>query len=77
MEKKLRKNYDVKLINHVLSYTNSKNVQYLHNTKTGGMYLKSIFFLPENYQNALKLMYILWYSDSNIIGIENNILLVY
>lgn len=24
------------------------------------MYLKSVFFLPENYENALKLMYVLW-----------------
>lgn len=72
-KKKLRKNYDVALINNVIDYSNSNNVQYLHNKKIGGMYLKSIFFLPENYEYALKLMYILWYPDSNFIGAEMNI----
>jgi hypothetical protein len=72
-KKKLRKNYDIKLINNVINYANSNNVQYLHNKKTGGMYLKSIFFLPENYEHALKLMYILWYPDPNFPGIEQNI----
>ena len=38
----------------------------LHNTKNGGMYLKTIFFLPHNYNKALKLMKILWYSESSI-----------
>ena len=38
-------------------------IHYLHNTKSGGVYLKSIFFLPERYGEALKLMYILWYKD--------------
>ena len=35
----------------------------LHNTKKGGMYLKSVFYLPKDYEKALKLMYILWYPE--------------
>ena len=65
---------DVKLINKIIDYSNYKNVQYLHNQKTGGMYLKSIFFLPENYNEALKLMYLLWYyKDSRFDPIEKQI----
>lgn len=71
---KMRKNYgNLKLTNDVINYSNSKNVQYLHNTKTGGMYLKSVFFLPENFEHALKLMYILWYNHPNFDGINNSI----
>ena len=47
-------------INKVIKYANSKGIQALHNKKTGGMYLKTVFFLPTNYNNALKLMKILW-----------------
>jgi len=60
--RKFRK-MDKDLINSIIDYCNSKNVQILHNKKTGGMYLKSIFFLPKNYKNALKLMKILWYPE--------------
>ena len=49
------------LKNRVLRYCNEQGVQMLHNKKKGGMYLKSIFYLPKNYKKALKLMYILWY----------------
>jgi hypothetical protein len=37
------------------------------------MYLKTIFFLPKNYNNALKLMAILWYPELNsgMSGIDN------
>jgi hypothetical protein len=65
---------DVKLINKIIDYSNYKNVQYLHNQKTGGMYLKSIFFLPENYNEALKLMYLLWYyKESGFDPLEKQI----
>jgi ubiquitin C-terminal hydrolase len=47
-------------INKVIKFANSKGVQALHNKKTGGLYLKTIFFLPHNYDNSLKLMKILW-----------------
>jgi hypothetical protein len=47
-------------INQVIEKCNHANVKALHNKKTGGMYLKTIFFLQENYENALKLMDILW-----------------
>ena len=51
------------LKNFAIKYANTKNVEMLHNKTTGGMYLKTIFFLPENYDNALKLMYVLWYGS--------------
>ena len=63
--KKLKK-LNLKLINKVIDYCNCMGVQMLHNTKTGGAYLKTIFFLPHNYDKALKLMNILWYPHSNI-----------
>jgi uncharacterized protein YlaN (UPF0358 family) len=56
---KLRK-LDKTLINKVISYSNYKNVKALHNKKTGGYYLKTIFYTKKNYKNALKLMDILW-----------------
>ena len=62
--KKFLKKQDIKLINMVIDYANYKGIKYIHNKKIGGMYLKSIFFLPENYRNALKLMYILWYGNN-------------
>ena len=71
-KKKLYK-YNVKLINKIIDYSNYKNVQYLHNKKTGGMYLKTIFFLPKNYNEALKLMYLLWYQDSKFNPLERQI----
>ena len=69
--RKLRK-LDKDLINEVIDYCNSKDVQLLHNKKTGGHYLKSIFFLPKNYENALKLMKVIWYPDTieNMIDIK-------
>jgi len=60
------KKLNLKLINKVIDYCNCRGVQILHNTKTGGNYLKTIFFLPHNYDKALKLMNILWYPNSNI-----------
>jgi hypothetical protein len=64
-KRKLKKK-DMVLINKIIDYCNYKGVQLLHNTKNGGMYLKTIFFLPPNYDSALKLMKILWYPYSNI-----------
>ncbi len=55
------KSENVIIKNKVIKYCNDKNVEAIHNTKRGGMYLKTIFFLPKNYNNALKLMKILWY----------------
>jgi hypothetical protein len=54
------KKLDMVLINKVIEFCNELGVKHIHHTKTGGMYLKSIFFLPENYQSAVNLMYILW-----------------
>ena len=62
-KRKLKKKDSV-LINKIIDYCNYKGVQMLHNTKKGGMYLKTIFFLPHNYNKALKLMKILWYPSS-------------
>ena len=42
------------MINKIIDLGNSYGLKYLHHTKTGGMYLKSIFFLEENYQNAFR-----------------------
>ena len=58
--KNKHKKKDKALKNKVIRYCNEKGVQMLHNTKTGGMYLKSVFYLPKDYEKALKLMYILW-----------------
>ena len=57
------KKYDsqtLKLINDIIKFCNSKKVCYFHINKRGGMYLKSIFFLEENKDNAIKLMHHLW-----------------
>jgi hypothetical protein len=67
---KLKKT-NIQLKNFAIKYANNNNVEMLHNKKTGGMYLKTIFFLPENYDNALKLMYVLWYgSKLKMTGVE-------
>jgi len=47
-------------INKLIEFCNKKGVQMIHNKKRGGMYLKTVFFLPKNYQKAIKLMYVLW-----------------
>ena len=54
------KKLNVILINHIIDYSNKMGVKSLHNMKTGGMYLKTIFYLPHNEQRALNLMAILW-----------------
>ena len=54
------------LINKVIQYCNYKNVKALHNKKVGGMYLKTVFFTQKNYNDALKLMDILWNPVSTI-----------
>ena len=72
--RKLKK-LDIKLINKIIDYCNSKGMQILHNKKNGGMYLKTIFFLPDNYNKALKLMKILW-NPSNTISIINHKILI-
>ena len=59
--KKKFKKLNVSLINKIIEYAHFKNIKILHNTKKGGMYLKSIFFDPKHYKDALKLMYVLWY----------------
>ena len=56
------KRFNLKMKNAAIQVANSKKVEMLHNTVKGGLYLKTIFFLPKNYNNALKLMYILWYN---------------
>lgn len=44
--------------NKILEFCNSRNVEYLHYKKATS-YLKDIFFLPNNKENAYKLLYIL------------------
>ena len=41
-------------------HQNEIKVKSVHNFKKGGMYLKTIFYLPENEQRAINLMAILW-----------------
>lgn len=73
-KKKYKNNID--LINKIIDYSNSKDIHYLHNTKTGGMYLKTVFFHKNNYNLALKLMKILWSFEPNInINIDYQIAL--
>lgn len=69
---KLRK-HNLLVKNEVIEYCNSVGINSLHNTKKGGMYLKTVFFLPGNFENALKLMKILWYSDTFESNIDANI----
>jgi len=69
------KKLDVNLINKIIDYCNNKGMHMLHNKKTGGMYLKTIFFLPNNYNKALKLMKILWNPSNNISIINHKILI--
>jgi hypothetical protein len=56
---KLRKMNSL-LINNIIDFCNYKNVKAIHNKKIGDMHLKTIFFTQKNYNNALKLMDILW-----------------
>ena len=56
------KKLDIKMINKVIEFCNKRGVKYIHHAKIGGMYLKSIFFRPKNYQKAINLMYMLWKS---------------
>ena len=66
-KKKIKMGLELKTINNIIEFCNSKGVEYIHNTKKGGVYLKSVFFLPDNYNNALKLMKILWYPEDTFI----------
>lgn len=65
--KKRYKTEDKLLINQLIDYTNTKDIHYIHYTKNGGMYLKTIFFHKDNLDLALKLMKILWFPCSNIL----------
>jgi len=60
------KKLDIKLINKVIDFCNKRDVKYIHYAKRGGMYLKSIFFRPKNYQKAVNLMYMLWKSPISL-----------
>jgi len=73
-KRKLKK-LDLELINKVIDFCNYKGVEMLHNKQTGGMYLKTIFFLPHNYNKALKLMKLLWIPTHNISIINHKILI--
>lgn len=57
---------NLSLINNIINYCNSKDIHYLHNTRRGGMYLKTVFFHKNNYNLALKLMKILWSYEPKI-----------
>ena len=45
---KLKKG-NVVFINKIIEFCVQQGVKYVHHTKSGGMYLKSIFFLPKNF----------------------------
>jgi hypothetical protein len=57
---------DKLLINNLIDFANTKDIHYIHNTKTGGIYLKTIFFHKNNLDSALKLMKIIWFPCTNI-----------
>lgn len=57
---------DKLVINNLIDFANTKNIHYIHNTKTGGIYLKTIFFHKNNLDLALKLMKIIWFPCVNI-----------
>ena len=61
--RKYLKGLDIKFINQLIDYCNHCGVQYYHMIKRGGMYIKSIFFLPDNRQKARNLMYNFWTTD--------------
>ena len=65
------KTEDKLLINQLIDYANTKDIHYIHYTKRGGIYLKTIFFHKDNLDLALKLMKIIWYPCSNILINEN------
>lgn len=48
------------LVRQIIAFANSKGVQVLHMQKEGGMYLKTIFFKPHQFENAKRLMFLLW-----------------
>ena len=50
-------------IRRVIEYANSKGVQVLHMPSESGMYLKTVFFRPRQYENAKRLMRILWFGS--------------
>ena len=52
---------EIDLINKIIDYSNSNNIHYIHNTKRGGMYIKTIFFFKKNEKLVFKLMKILWF----------------
>jgi|SaaInlV_100m_DNA_2_1039680.scaffolds.fasta_scaffold64608_1 hypothetical protein len=64
--RKFRK-MDKDLINKVIEYSNNKGVKIIHKKTKGGHYLKSVFYLPKNEKNALKLMGILWNEDKYML----------
>lgn len=63
------KKKNIELINKIIDYCNYKGVHLLQNKKLGGMYLKTIAFLPKNYKEALKLMYINSYDYGIKLGL--------
>ena len=65
--RKLRE-MDKDLINKVIEYSNNKDVKIIHRKTKGGYNLKSVFYLPKNEKNALKLMGMLWNKDKYKLG---------
>lgn len=58
------------MINYIIIYCNTKNVKMLHQISKEGSYLKSIFFLPHNYNKALVLANILWFEELNFYNVS-------
>lgn len=50
-------------INRVIDSANDKGVEWLHHNSRGGMYLKSVFYLPQHQSTAVALMTVLWSFD--------------
>jgi hypothetical protein len=56
---------DKELVNQIIDFSNKKGVKAIHIKKECRFYLKTIFYLEENYQKALNLMGILWYENKD------------
>jgi len=58
--KKWLPNFNKKLVNEIIEFSNEQNIKGIYFTKKINHYLKTIFYYPHQRKNAYKLAYILW-----------------
>lgn len=51
------------LVRKIIAYANSKGVQALHIQRKDGAYTKTVFFKPRQFENAKRLMYVMWFDQ--------------